>query len=88
MTLIVDTVYNILARKLRGFQNCDAPKIFRLFVKGKANITVKNGENTVTYPPEHIPITLSLAMVLASFHFGDSKCRTIAGNQAPGGYTT
>ena len=34
---------NMLAQKLRGFQDCDAPKIFRHFVKGKANITLKNG---------------------------------------------
>jgi transposase len=50
MTMMADTLYNMLAQKLRGFQDCDAPKIFRHFVKGKANITVKNGELTVTYP--------------------------------------
>jgi transposase len=50
MTMIADTLYNMLAQKLRGFQDCDAPKIFRHFVKGKANITVRNGELTVTYP--------------------------------------
>jgi len=50
MTMVADTLYNMLAQKLRGFQDCDAPKIFRHFVKGKANITVKNGELTVTYP--------------------------------------
>ena len=36
MTMIADTLYSLLARKLRGFQNCDAAKIYRLFVKGKA----------------------------------------------------
>jgi len=41
MTMIVDTLYNMLAQKLRGFQDCDAPKIYRHFVRGKANITVK-----------------------------------------------
>ena len=50
MTMMADTLYNMLAQKLRGFQDCDAPKIFRHFVKSKANITVKNGELTVTYP--------------------------------------
>jgi len=50
MTMMADTLYNMLAQKLRGFQDCDAPKIFRHFVKGKANITVKSGELTVTYP--------------------------------------
>ena len=35
MTMIADTLYNMLAQKLRGFQDCDAPKIYRHFVKGK-----------------------------------------------------
>jgi len=57
MTMIADTLYNMLAQKLRGFQDCDAPKIFRHFVKGKANITIKNGELTVIYPRRaHNPI--------------------------------
>jgi len=50
MTMMADTLYNMLAQKLRGFQDCDSPKIFRHFVKGKANITVTNGQLTVTYP--------------------------------------
>ena len=29
MTLIADTFYTMLARKLRGFEECDAPKLFR-----------------------------------------------------------
>jgi len=61
MTMIADTLYNMLAQKLRGFQDCDAPKIFRHFVKGKANITVKNGELTVTYPRRaHNPLLRSV----------------------------
>jgi len=57
MTMIADTLYNMLAQKLRGFQDCDAPKIFRHFVKGKANITMKNEKLTVTYPRRaHNPI--------------------------------
>ncbi|MCK4487063.1 MAG: transposase, partial [Desulfobacterales bacterium] len=57
MTMMADTLYNMLAQKLRGFQDCDAPKIFRHFVKGKANITIKNSEITVTYPRRaHNPI--------------------------------
>jgi transposase len=57
MTMMADTLYNMLAQKLRGFQDCDAPKIFRHFVKGKANIAIKNGELTVTYPRRaHNPI--------------------------------
>ena len=57
MTMIADTLYNMLAQKLRGFQDCDAPKIYRNFVKGKANIIVKDKEITVTYPRRaHNPI--------------------------------
>ena len=57
MTMIDDTLYNMPAQKLRGFQDCDAPKIYRHFVKGRANITVKNGELTVSYPRRaHNPI--------------------------------
>ncbi len=57
MTMIADTLYNMLAKRLRGFQDCDAPKIYRHFVKGKANITVKDGEVIVTYPRRaHNPI--------------------------------
>jgi hypothetical protein len=57
MTMIADTLYSMLAQKLRGFQDCDAPKIYRHFVKGKANIAVNNGELTVTYPRRaHNPI--------------------------------
>ena len=61
MTMIADTLYNMLAQRLRGFQDCDAPKIYRHFIKGKANITVKNGELTVTYPRRaHNPILRSV----------------------------
>ena len=61
MTMIADTLYNMLAQRLRGFQDCDAPKIYRHFIKGKANITAKNGELTVTYPRRaHNPILRSV----------------------------
>ena len=57
MTMIADTLYNMLAKNLRGFQDCDAPKIYRHFVKGKSNITVKDGKVTVIYPRRaHNPI--------------------------------
>jgi transposase len=57
MTMIADTLYNMLARKLRGFQDCDAPKIYRQFIKGKANLTVRGKDITVTYPRKaHNPI--------------------------------
>lgn len=57
MTMIADSLYSMLAKKLRGYQDCDAPKIYRNFVKGKANITSGNGKLTVTFPRRaHSPI--------------------------------
>jgi len=57
MTMIADTLYSMLAQKLRGFEDCDAPKICRLFVKGKGNITVKGEDLIVTYPRRsHNPV--------------------------------
>jgi transposase len=61
MTMIADTLYSMLARKLRGFENCDAAKIHRLFVKGKANVIVKGNKITVSYPRKaHNPILRSV----------------------------
>ncbi len=57
LTMVADTLYSMLARKLRGFEDCDAPKIYRNFVKGKAGIRVEEGELAVTYPRRaHNPI--------------------------------
>jgi len=61
MTLVADTLYTLLARKLRGFEECDAPKLFRHFVKGKGSIEVRDGRVTVTYPRRaHNPILRSV----------------------------
>ncbi len=61
MTLIADTFYTMLARKLRGFEECDAPKLFRNFVKGKGTIEVHNSIVTVTFPRRsHNPILRSV----------------------------
>ena len=57
MTMIADTLYSMLAHKLRGFEDCDASKIHRLFVKGKAKITIQDRKITVTYSKKaHNPI--------------------------------
>jgi hypothetical protein len=57
MTMIADTFYSLLARKLRGFENCDAAKIYRLFVKGKARVKLNGQKLTVSYPRRaHNPI--------------------------------
>jgi transposase len=57
MTMIADTLYWRLAQNLRGFESCDAPKIFRSFVRGQGIVDVQNGQLTVTYPKRaHNPI--------------------------------
>jgi transposase len=57
MTVIADTLYCMLARKLRGFEECDAPKLFRNFVDRKATISVRGGDVTVAYDRRaHNPI--------------------------------
>ena len=57
MTMIADTLYSRLAQNLRGFEACDAPKLFRDFVKGKGEVAVKEGSLVVTYPRRaHNPI--------------------------------
>jgi transposase len=57
MTMMADTLYSMLAKKLRGFEDCDAPKIFRHFVRGKGNVMVNNGRVSVVYPRRaHNPI--------------------------------
>ncbi|MGB5233058.1 MAG: hypothetical protein WBN83_16210, partial [Desulfoprunum sp.] len=47
MTMIADTLYCRLARQLRGFEDCDAAKIFRNFVKGGGTVEVRNGNINV-----------------------------------------
>ncbi len=57
MTMIADTLYSMLARKLRGFERCDAPKLYRHFVRGKGRLQVRAGTVTITYPRRaHNPI--------------------------------
>jgi transposase len=57
MTMIADTLYSMLAKKLRGFEDCDAPKIYRDFIRGKGKITVRGDKLTVIYPKRaHNPI--------------------------------
>lgn len=57
MTMVADTLYTMLARKLRRFENCDAPKLFRCFVRGKGLVAVRGERVQVTYPKRaHNPI--------------------------------
>lgn len=57
LTAIADTLFTMLARKLRGFEDCNAPKLFRHFVAGKATVRVKGSQVEVIYPRRaHNPI--------------------------------
>jgi transposase len=57
LTLIADTLYAMLAHKLRGFEDCDAPTLFRHFIRGKASIQIRDAHVRVTFPRRaHNPI--------------------------------
>ena len=61
LTMIADTLYSMLAQKLRGFEHCDASQLYRHFVQGKATIAVQGSEVVVTYPKRaHNPILRSV----------------------------
>jgi transposase len=56
-TMIADTLYSMLAHKLKGFEQCDAQKIYRHFIRGKADVEITGGEVRVTYSRRaHNPI--------------------------------
>jgi transposase len=60
LTAIADTLYTMLAKQLRGFEECNAPKLHRHFVAGKARVTVDKSQVTVTFPRRaHNPILRS-----------------------------
>jgi transposase len=62
MTMIADTLYSRLARQLRGFEDCDAPKIFRNFVKGKGHIEVHGNNININFSKRaHNPILRAVA---------------------------
>ena len=57
LTMLADTLYSMLAQKLRGFEHCDAPKLYRDFIRGKGDVKVRGDTVTVTYPRRaHNPI--------------------------------
>jgi hypothetical protein len=57
LTMLADTLYTLLARKLRGFEDCDAPKLYRHFVQSKGTISVTGSEVLVSFPRRaHNPI--------------------------------
>jgi hypothetical protein len=57
LTMLADTLYTMLARKLRGLEDCDAPKLYRNFVQGKGTVSVKGNQIVVSFPRRaHNPI--------------------------------
>ncbi len=61
LTAIADTLYYLLAQHLRGFEECDAPRIFRHFIRGKGQITVTDDEIVVRFPKRaHNPLLRSI----------------------------
>lgn len=62
ITMIADTLYTMFAQKLRGFEQCDAPKLYRHFIRGKGIVAVKDRTVFVTYPRRaHNPILRRIA---------------------------
>jgi hypothetical protein len=54
---MADTLYYMLGQKLRGFEQCDAAKLYRHFIKGQGNLSVRDGTVTVTFARHsHNPI--------------------------------
>ena len=57
LTMVADTLYYHFAQSLRGFESCDAAKIFRHFVDMPAKVTVGKDEILVHYPLRaHSPV--------------------------------
>ncbi|MBM3956818.1 MAG: transposase, partial [Gemmatimonadetes bacterium] len=62
LTMIADTLYFLLAKRLRGFEECNAPQIFRHFIRGKGQITVTDEEILVHFPKRaHNPLLRAVA---------------------------
>ena len=73
MTMIADTLYDMLAKHLRGFEDCNAQTIYRHFIQGKGTVSINEGKVHVAYPRRaHNPILRSvpwdtMPMVLPAF---------------------
>jgi hypothetical protein len=60
LTMIADTLYYYLAQLLRGFEKCNAEKIFRHFVDMPAKIKVTSDTIHISYPLRaHSPVLRS-----------------------------
>jgi hypothetical protein len=57
MTMIADTLYSLLAQKLRGFEHCHADKIYRHFIRGRGKVCIGRDNIHVVIPKRsHNPI--------------------------------
>lgn len=57
LTMMADTLYTMLARRLRGFEECNAPKLYRHFIRGKGAVEIKKGRVRVRFQRRaHNPI--------------------------------
>jgi len=62
MTMIADTLYSRLAQQLRGFEDCDAPKLYRHFIRGKGDIEVRGKNLCINFAKRaHNPILRAAA---------------------------
>jgi len=60
LTMIADTLYYYLAQSLRGFERCNADKIFRHFIDMPASIEVQSDAIHIKYPlRSHSPVLRS-----------------------------
>ncbi|MCO4815350.1 MAG: hypothetical protein KC454_11590 [Flavobacteriales bacterium] len=63
LTMIADTLYYYLAQSLRGFEKCDAGKMFRHFIDMPAKIEVQKNDIYVKYPIRaHSPVLNSAGL--------------------------
>ena len=62
LTMVADTLYSMFAQKLRGYEHCDASKIYRDFIRGSGIVQVKDGQIAVKIRKRaHNPILRNIA---------------------------
>lgn len=63
MTMVAHSLYHFLSQKLRGFEECRAPTIFRKFINMKADLSIRDGHIIVKFPRRaHNPIIKAARM--------------------------
>lgn len=50
LTAVADTFYSMLASRLRGFEDCNAQRINRHFIRGKGSVVVKDNHIVISLP--------------------------------------